>query len=179
MIVAIAGRRVDADGATPARFPPVNAARVGAEIEATLRQRGALAVVCSAACGADLLAADAAGKLGIRARIILPFAAARFRDTSVVDRGGDWGPLFDRVVGRARAAGDLVLMAEPEDHAGYQAANREILNQAQKLANEGSDRRLLAMAVWDGQSRGEDDLTAAFLKEASQRHLPVESILTT
>ena len=47
-------------------------------------------LVCSAACGADLIALQAAGRVSLRRRIVLPFEPSRFRDSSVVDRPGDW-----------------------------------------------------------------------------------------
>jgi hypothetical protein len=67
----------------------------------------AAVLVCSAACGADLVALEAAERLGLRRRIVLPFAAERFRTTSVTDRPGDWGPLFDRMIAAAGAAGEM------------------------------------------------------------------------
>lgn len=174
----MAGRLIDAEGATPPRFPRDNVERIGGEIESMLRQQEALAVVCSGACGADLLTAETAERLGIRARIVLPFPAERFRETSVVDRGAGWGPIFDRVVSRAMAARDLVVLSQAENHAGYQAANREILDQAHALAAAIGDGRVLALAVWDGHSRGKDDLTAQFLREAALRRWPTRQILT-
>jgi hypothetical protein len=178
VIVAVAGRRIDADVEMPRRFPPGNVERVRREIESVLGTHEVVAVVCSGACGADLLAADAAARLGIEARIVLPFPAGRFRETSVVDRGGDWAAIFDRVIRRAIAAGDLVVLSQPENQAGYQAANREILDQAQSLADSKGDRRVLALVVWEGHPRGEDDLTAEFLREADRRRWPTRQILT-
>ena len=169
MIVAVSGRLVDAEGAVPQRFPFGNVGRVAGEIESTLRAPRASAVVCSAACGADLLAADAAARLDIRVRIVLPFAADRFRDTSVTSRGGDWAPVFDRVLARAAAAGDLVVLAASDDYAGYETAAREILNQADALAAAQAGMRRLALAVWEGVSRPERDLTGWFLSEALRR----------
>ena len=65
------------------------------------------ALVCSAACGADLIALEEAERLGLRRRIVLPFSPRQFRETSVTDRPGDWGPFFDRLVEAAKVAGDL------------------------------------------------------------------------
>jgi hypothetical protein len=50
-----------------------------------------------------------------RRRVILPFERRRFRETSVTDRPGDWGPLYDQVIG---SGGDLVILRnEPDDEA--------------------------------------------------------------
>src|SRR5438552_4042532 len=94
IIVALAGRRIDAEGA-PARFPLDQAPRVRERLDALLLELRPAALVCSAACGADLLALEAAAALNIPARIVLPFEPGRFRTSSVVDRPGDWGPRFD------------------------------------------------------------------------------------
>src|SRR5947209_320182 len=95
MVIALAGRRIDAPNAETPRFPLENREKVGNRIRDFLAEHGATALVCSAACGADLLALEAAEELGLRRRILLPFAPDRFRATSVTDRPGEWGPLFD------------------------------------------------------------------------------------
>ena len=76
-VAALAGRRIDAPDAKEARFPPANVARVRERIAAALREHDVVALVASAACGADLIALDEAAKLGIRRRIVLPFRASR------------------------------------------------------------------------------------------------------
>ena len=106
VVIAFAGRRIDPEPSGQPRFPFRRADAVRGAIAKRLGSAGARALVCSAACGADLLALDAAGELGIRARIVLPFRADRFRETSVLDRPNRefWGSLFDRVT--AAASGD-------------------------------------------------------------------------
>jgi hypothetical protein len=66
--------------------------------------------VCSAACGADLLALIVAGQLGLHRRVVLPFAPERFRETSVTDRAWDWGLEYDQVIAAVRAENDLVIL---------------------------------------------------------------------
>jgi len=186
MIVVSAGRRVDAADAEEGRFPLGNADRVAREVRSRLASAGAEALVCSAACGADLLALDAARRLGLRARVVLPFAPERFRRTSVVDRPGsaawDWGALFDESVKRAGDAGDLVLLgAEGDETAAYVEANRRLVGEALGLAREagrGGEGRVLALVVWEGAPRGEDDLTADFAGRARRAGIPVEEVLT-
>ena len=91
-VVALAGRRIDLPEAQVPRFPLENVQEVGRRICEALYEMHAVALVCSAACGADLVALEQAKQLGLRRRIVLPFAPERFRETSVVDRPGDWGP---------------------------------------------------------------------------------------
>ena len=135
--------------------------------------------MCSAACGADLIALDVAGELGLRRRVVLPFGPGRFRATSVTDRPGDWGPLFDRIIDEVQAKGDVVLLGLDEgDDATYAAANDAILNEAEALAAE-PPADVVAVIVWEGGSRGEGDLTEAFATSARARGHPVREVLTT
>jgi hypothetical protein len=178
MVIALAGRRVDALGAAPPRFPAANVTAVRARIRVLLREQQALALVCSAACGVDLLALEAAAGLGIRRRIVLPYTRGRFRDTSVVDRGGDWGARFDAMVDAAEASGDLIVLGYAEGaETTYLATNTAILEQAAWLAEQWH-HPVGAAVVWDGTARGEDDVTAAFLREAQHRGFPVWHVAT-
>ena len=81
MIIALlAGRRVDAIGAKRTRFSPEpeGGERVRQRLHAMLISKGSIALVSSAACGADLLALEEAGPLGPSAqKIVLPFSRAR------------------------------------------------------------------------------------------------------
>lgn len=186
MIIALAGRRIDAPDTAVPRFPLGRSAPVRERLLTLLREQNATALVSAAACGADLLALDAAGELGIRRSVVLPFTRERFRTLSVIDRPGEWGLLFDRVIDEVETSGDLLLLHETqEDTAALVRTNKAILNQAQALASaivsvnkSASLPGVLAVIVWDGQSRGEDDLTAAFANEARSRTIPVAEILT-
>jgi hypothetical protein len=177
-IAALAGRRIDAADAAAPRFPLANVGSVRERLEALLRAQGSAALVCSAACGADLIALDVAGMLGLRRRVVLPFAPERFRETSVTDRPGAFGPLFDRITGEVATAGDVVMLGLDEgDDATYAAANEAILNEAERLAGaDPSD--VIAIIVWEGRSRGEGDLTLAFVTSARARGHAVFEVLT-
>jgi hypothetical protein len=160
-IVALAGRRIDVPGTENQRFPLRNVDKVRRRIAGALEKLQAVGLVCSAACGADLVALEAAEQLGLRRRIVLPFAPVRFRETSVVDRPGDWGPVFDRQIATAAAGGDLVVLnLEGDDDGAYAAANEAIVREAQALA--GTRGRLVAMLVWEGAKRQRNDATAEF-----------------
>jgi hypothetical protein len=133
-------------------------------------------LVSSAACGADLLSLLEAGALGIRRRVVLPFGPPRFRVTSVVDRPGDWGPSFDLVVHEVIDRGDLVVLEGLEGDEAYAAASGRILDEALRLA--ASPRDAAAVLVWEGQTRGAGDLTAAFGDDAAARGLRVLHVKT-
>jgi hypothetical protein len=178
VVIALAGRRIDTADAPTARFPLRNAPLVEQRLRDLLRDETAAAMVSSAACGADLLAQGIAGTLDMRRRIVLPFDRARFRRTSVTDRPGDWGPAYDRLLAKLDTTGDVVVLSEELDEtAAYGAANLTILDHATALASQ-AGQAVLAVLVWEGASRGPDDLTAAFGHEARTRRLPVKEILT-
>lgn len=166
MVLAGAGRRIDAEGQAEARFPLSGVATVRQKLRALLIEQEVRMLVCSAACGADLVALDEAGKLGIERHIILPFEPERFRISSVIDRPGGWGELFDRALADVKGAGGLVVLPEPgEEQTAYAAVNRVILETVRELALRTGDRAAAAL-VWDGRSRGAGDLTAEFRDEA-------------
>ena len=177
MIIALAGRRVDTADAKEPRFPLRNVESVRTRARAVLKEVGATALVSSAACGADLIALSEAGQLGLRRRVILPFERRRFRETSVTDRPGEWGPLYDQVLDAVEAAGDLVILQNGSDDEAYSAANRAILDEAVAMA-KAVHQSAIAVLIWDGVSRGDHDLTEEFGAEARKRGLAVTQVRT-
>ena len=182
-VVALGGRRIDAEPTSTARFPFDQVDRVGMEIADRLRRTRAVALVCSAACGADLIALETAQQMGLPTRIVLPFSAARFRETSVVDRPHPefWGSMFDRATSAARAHGDLIELDAVEADDAYSMANGVIIREARKLAgvkNQERSLRLIALVVWEGASRGPDDNTNKFVQLAQESGFRIEQVLT-
>jgi hypothetical protein len=106
MILALAGRRIDAADAEEKRLPLEDADAVAERIRTRFEALRPTFLVCSGACGADLLALHGAKSLGIHRRIVLPFDSTRFRTTSVLDRPAnstwDWGAIFDEQIQEAR-----------------------------------------------------------------------------
>jgi len=177
MIIALAGRRVDPQDAKEIRFPLQNVDLVRTRLRALFQDEHATTLVSSAACGADLIALAVAAGLGIRASVILPFERSRFRQTSVTDRPGEWGPLFDRILDDVSAAGDLLILNPPPGERDYSEANFVILDKAVELS-KASNQPLMAVVVWDAVSRGDRDLTEEFRTEARIRALATKEILT-
>ncbi len=178
MIIALAGRRIDAPNADIKRFPAENAERVQKQIRDFMTTVKATTLVSAAACGADLLALEAAGELGLVRRIVLPFDIDTFRRTSVTDRGGDWEKRYDRILAEVQESGHLEIGDyAPDDEDGYFAANHDILDNAEEIALEQGDE-ILVLIVWNGESRGEDDVTAHFLEQARRRGLRTAEIKT-
>lgn len=178
MIAASAGRRIDEKYAETSRFPLENAELVRARILDLLKKEAPKALVCSAACGADLLILEAARSLGIERHIILPFERERFLKTSVTDRPGDWGKLFDEICDAAARAGNLtILEGFKDENEAYSAATIEILNKAESLHSGGDDKKL-AVIIWEGNVKSDDDETAAFAAQARELNFVVKEILT-
>jgi hypothetical protein len=181
-VIALAGRRIDAPGTDPTRFPLENVSIVRERLAALFSAEHAKALVCSAACGADLIALEEAKRFGLRRRIVLPLPPKRFRDSSVIDRPGNWGPMFDRLVAEAEAAGDLVVLDSGGDGAAaYAAANQRIIDEAQALArstSDGTPLRLVAVIVWERSARPGTDASGELLGLATQAGFEERSVLT-
>jgi hypothetical protein len=101
----------------------------------------------------------------------------RFKETSVIDRPGQWGALYDEIIDQIEAAGDLMIVQRASDENPYSATNRTILDEALLLANRFHES-VIAALVWDGITRGNDDLTEGFGVEARDRGLRVVEIST-
>jgi hypothetical protein len=187
MIIALAGRRIDAPGAHERRFPLHMTETVRQRLHDLFAEQSATALVCSGACGADLLALDVASVLGMHRRMILPFDRQRFRATSVTDRepSATWGHLFDRLADELAVTNDLITLDDVEaGQQAYAAVNRAILDEALRLAQgqQGSgeaSRDVLAIVVWEGATRGAEDLTAALLDKARRRGFKTAEVLTS
>lgn len=180
VILAFAGRRIDAVGADPARFTPAAVPHVDAALARLFDLHTIEAVVGSAACGADILVLEAARARGVRARIVLPFAATRFRETSVVDRGAPWGPRYDALIASAARTGDVVVIegaGAPDDDAAYARATQRIVEEALRLGRELACS-VRALAVWDERPRARGDATQDFVQQVARAQMPCDHIST-
>jgi hypothetical protein len=172
-VIVQAGRRVDAANAETARFPDANVDLVKDRVKAKFLENKPVAIVSSAACGSDLLALEIAEQMNVERFILLPSKPAAFRASSVTDRPGDWGALFDQMIKNSHTE----VLTLPDGQQGYLETNLKLLDKAQSLAKK-HDVEARAMVVWNQQSRGPDDVTAHFLEEARRRHLPIIDIST-
>jgi hypothetical protein len=180
-IVALAGRRIDARDAMAPRFPLENVTLVRQRIAAALEAAHACALVCAAACGADLIALQVAGAMGLRRIIVLALPAREFRDASVADRPGDWGPIFDRIMADMAAKETIIALpsAALDRAAAYRAANEAILGEAVRQGRlHNPARPVISLVVWDGVPHGDSDLSAHFLTVAQRLGIPVRTLST-
>jgi hypothetical protein len=177
MILVHAGNRVDAgDRGGPSRFPesqvPFVRERLAKLVE-TLRPR---VVVSAAAAGADLLLLEEALAIkGLAVHVVLPFAAPRFRETSVADRGNAWIERYDRVLAlvREREGSQVDEHEESPDDAGFRAGNQLLIQHAQQVADGDG---VLALAVRPRPSDAEPSITDDFVAVADMHDLTVIDI---
>jgi hypothetical protein len=173
LVIVEAGRRVDAPGAEVARFPSSNVGEVRQRIQQILAREKPIAFVSSAACGADLLALDVAGDMHIRRKVLLPSQPEQFRKSSVTDRPGDWGMLYDKVLKTAK----IEVLKVSDSQEGYLQTNLKLLDEAEVLARE-YHTSTKALVIWNETLRGPDDVTGHFLAQARLRRMPVLEIST-
>lgn len=177
MIVALAGRRIDAPDAEEKRFPLDMEEIVYVRIRDFFHEYNVTVLVSSAACGADLLAQKAARELEIRQHIILPFEREKFRKTSVIDRPGDWGKLFDEICDEVESEGNLIVLRQEKDEkTAYATVTDKILELAEDLRKK--NEAVKAVVVWEGTAKKKDDETAAFAEKARLRKIDVEEVIT-
>jgi hypothetical protein len=179
-VVALAGRRIDAQGAETKRFPLNAAEMVAADLDVLFATEHAIALVSSAACGADLIALQIAGRRGLRRRVILPSAPEVFLSTSVIDRPGGWGSVFQKIIDEVSGDGDLVVTVAPAGRDDlYRHANGVIIAEASRLAGElGPSIRKVGVVVWEGEPRGASDVTEDFRRSALAEGFELREVLT-
>jgi hypothetical protein len=174
MIIALAGRRIDAPGEISERFPLRNILAVKESLSSFFKGHGVTKLVSSAACGADLLAQEVASELGLERTIVLPFDQRIFRETSVTDRPGEWGSRYDTLL---RNCSLRILSFDHHNPTAYSQANDEILSTARALASANSDS-VTAICVWDLAQKPNGDATAEFRRKALSQNVTVVDITT-
>jgi hypothetical protein len=105
--------------------------------------------------------------------VLLPSEPKAFRKSSVTDRPGNWGELYDQVLKTAR----VEILKLPEGQEGYLETNLRLLDRGQQLARE-NGVPAEALVIWNRISRGPDDVTAHFLHAAKLRKMTVLGIST-
>jgi hypothetical protein len=132
-----------------------------------------MAVVCSAACGSDLLLLEVASQMRLDQFVLLPAEPEAFRKSSVIDRPGNWGEVYDRTLKTAH----VKVLHLQEGQEGYREVNLKLLEEGQQLARK-HGVPAEALVIWNGTSRGPDDVTAHFLQQAKLRKITVLEIPT-
>ena len=145
------GHMIDALGRAQPRFPPQQegtARQALAQLLQALDAGPQDRAVSSAACGGDILFAEAAAARGVPTEIYLPFPPEDFVGTSVAFAGGDWPARFAAVCAYS-AVHVMPLecppLADGED--AYAQTNLWMLEAASRYGSE----RVEFICLWDGQ----------------------------
>lgn len=108
--------------------------------------------------------------------MVLPYHPDKFRRSSVTDRPGEWGLLYDRLIYKIGAAGDLIVLDDKStDEFAFRHTNEAIIHLASFAA---MPEHAGAVLVWEGRSNGKNDLTAAFENLATAAGMAIYTILT-
>ena len=162
MIVVFGGVQADPPGTAPYRFPASQVEDVSERVRTLLFSMQPRLLVGAAASGSDLVFLDQALGLGLKPVIVLPFAADRFRQTSVESRGADWVRRYERVLAEVSTGrAELEILDESEDDGVYLRTNGHLLARASQLRLDGEEIVVVVLrpAGRDGSSVT-DDLAA-------------------
>jgi hypothetical protein len=146
-VAAFTGHMVDAPDRPTPRFPPEKVEAVRKAIAEQLRKRKIGYGFSSAARGSDLLFLEELGKMGGRARVLLPFPRHEFKKTSV---GYGWDNRFDKALSGHEVI-ELSAEVPPEDQQpeAYADCNRKIFEEAIAKAKL-LDEKPVLITVWNG-----------------------------
>jgi hypothetical protein len=150
-VALFSGHMIDAPGRETPRFPPDKepiAARAIAESLAALGLGAGDLAICGAACGGDLLFAEAALDRGAHLELYIPFEEPTFLEKSVDFADSDWRARYRA----AKAAADLHVAPRelgplPEGQDAYARNNRWMLDRALRFGAEKVD----FLCLWNGQ----------------------------
>jgi len=145
------GHMIDTVGRSSPRFPPALAPRVADAIRAKLTHLSAGGndiAISSAACGSDILFAEAALERGVPLRIYLPFDEGQFIERSVNFANSDWPERYRAVVAHSQLfIATRELGALPPGNDAFERINLWMLNEAHAI----SGSNIVFICVWNGE----------------------------
>jgi hypothetical protein len=178
-VLLFSGHMIDAPDRKAPRFPAAMEPLAGDAIAQKLDQIGVGAgdlAICSAACGGDLLFAEAALARGAALQIYLPFDVDTFAAKSVDFAAGSWPQRFRA----ACAASELHLMpaerpplAEEQDP--YEQLNLWML----EAASLHRAAKLIFIGLWNGQGGDGPGGTQHMMDTVRRHHGQVHWLDTT
>jgi hypothetical protein len=149
-VLLFSGHMVDAPGREKPRFPSTLEAAVEQAIRAEVDRLAAGprdVAISSAACGSDILFAEAVLNRGVSLRIYLPFDEATFLDKSVNFANDRWLERYRAIVTRSQrfiapaALGPLADGIDP-----FERVNLWMLDEARSIGGA----NIALVCVWDG-----------------------------
>jgi hypothetical protein len=167
--IVFSGHMIDAPTRSTPRFAPALEPRVAHAIRTRLDELHASAHdvgISSAACGADILFAEAMLERGAALRVYLPFEEDAFLKSSVAFANADWPQRYRSVLARShvsiapRDRGAAATGGNP-----YEDTNVWMLDEAQRIA--GDD--MVFVCVWDGEAGDGPGGTRHMMRSVSAR----------
>jgi class 3 adenylate cyclase len=149
-VLVFAGHMIDHPQRSQPRFPLQLEPLVSEAIQNQLERLDAKLGYCSAACGSDILFAEALLARGGEVRIILPFAREEFIRDSVLPAGADWVNRFDQVIEQATEVIIVSQRQQGDRSLAYEYSNQILYGLAQMRANQ-LETTLTPLAVWNGK----------------------------
>jgi len=149
-VLLFSGHMIDSpDRATP-RFPPALEPAVERAIRAEVDHLGAGppdVAISSAACGGDILFAEAVLGRGVHTRVYLPFDEPTFLETSVSFANDRWPDRYRAVIARSRRfMAPEVLPPLPARGDPFERVNLWMLDEARRLGGA----NVVFICVWNG-----------------------------
>jgi hypothetical protein len=114
--------------------------------------------------------------------MILPFDAHTFRSTSVTDREGNWGILFDSIHDELNKKGNVIILnLTKDDKDAYEKTNVAIIKTADALFKDReifdtASEKKVALIIWEGTPKNSNDTTNHFKQLATKSGYTIEEI---
>ncbi|MGI8436931.1 MAG: tetratricopeptide repeat-containing protein [Chthoniobacterales bacterium] len=175
-VIVFAGHMIDRPDRRRPRFPEGLERGVAEALRDKVKKLGAGFGFSSAACGADILFAEAMLAAGGEITIVLPYEEQQFvADSVVLTPNSAWLGRFTRILRKATR----VVVASPQRLAiggvSYEYSNQMLLGLATLRANQ-LETGLVPLAAWDGSSGDGPGGTASVVRQWEKLRLPVERI---
>ena len=149
-VVLFSGHMIDAPGREKPRFPadkePVAAGAIDAVL-ADLDLGSSDLAICGAACGGDLLFAEAALARGARLELYIPFEEADFLEKSVDFADKDWRARYFGAKAKALLHAAPRELGPPGGEDPYERNNRWMLDAAMRFGPNKVD----FVCLWNGE----------------------------
>lgn len=150
-VFVFSGHMIDTPGRAQPRFPPALEPAVDGAIRDALARAGAGPSdigISSAACGGDVLFAEAMLDRAVPLRIYLPSDEPAFLDTSVRFAGDRWVERYHAIVARCQCfIASEALGPLPEGADPYERTNLWMLDEARRVG--GTDVSFICL--WNGE----------------------------
>ncbi len=175
-VVVFAGHMVDRPDREIPRFPPQLEQAVKDAIRLRLKKLNAGFGYASAACGSDILFHEVILEMKGENHVVLPYEKELFMKDSVdIVGGADWVGRCERVIAQAAEVQESSKQRDTRGSVSYEYANL-MLHGLASVRAEQLETKLVALAVWNGQSGDGRGGTAGTVERWRELDLSAEII---